>query len=100
MADLNMQSSTSTLSMDKDLPGVEKPSVGDIFGEDDSDAGDRVDGGDLEKQNQDLEKASSKLHPPAALDWDGPNDPEDPLNWPLGKKILHVVVPAMISLTA
>lgn len=24
---------------------------------------------------------------PTAQDWDGPNDPENPLNWPLSRKI-------------
>ncbi|KAH7124196.1 major facilitator superfamily domain-containing protein [Dactylonectria macrodidyma] len=29
-----------------------------------------------------------------ALDWDGPNDPENPMNWPAGKKILHTAISA------
>jgi hypothetical protein len=101
MADSQPHSSTSTLSMDQDFPAMEKPvpSAGDIYGEDESDGMERGDGGDIEKQNQDLEKRPSK-RAPRALDWDGPDDPENPHNWPLGKKIMHIVTPAIISLTA
>ena len=102
MADSQLHSSTSTLSVDEDLPEMEKPrpSAGDIYGEDESDGVERGDGGDTEKQNQDLEKGPSKHAPPAPLDWDGADDPENPHNWPLGKKIMHIVTPAIISLTA
>jgi len=102
MADSQLHSSTSTLSVDQEFPEIEKPtpSAGDIYGEDDSDGIEAEDGGDVEKQNQDLEKRPSKQHHPAALDWDGPADPENPHNWPLGKKIMHIIAPAVISLTA
>ncbi|KAI0403953.1 major facilitator superfamily domain-containing protein [Xylaria palmicola] len=26
------------------------------------------------------------------VDWDGPNDPENPLQWPRAKKILHIII--------
>ncbi|KOS22078.1 Polyamine transporter 4 [Escovopsis weberi] len=32
-----------------------------------------------------------------ALDWDGPDDPDNPMNWPKGKKILHTAIPAVYS---
>ncbi|WAO97056.1 MFS domain-containing protein [Fusarium falciforme] len=32
-----------------------------------------------------------------ALDWDGPNDPDNPMNWPTGKKILHTAIPALYT---
>ncbi|KAK0641737.1 putative polyamine transporter 4 [Cercophora newfieldiana] len=31
------------------------------------------------------------------LDWDGPNDPDDPMGWPVWKKILHSAIPAIYS---
>jgi len=100
MADSRMQSSTSTLSVDQDVPDMEKPTAGDIYGEDDSDSVENGDGGKVQQQNQDLEKGPSKHSHPAALDWDGPDDPENPHNWPVGKKIMHIIAPAVISYTA
>jgi hypothetical protein len=35
----------------------------------------------------------------AALDWSGPDDPENPLNWPSWKRYAHIIPPAMISFT-
>lgn len=29
------------------------------------------------------------------LDWDGPNDPSNPHNWPTWKKIFHSAIPAI-----
>lgn len=95
-----MQSSTSTLSVGQELPEMEKPTAGDIYGEDDSDGIDNGERGDIGNQNQDLEKGPSKHSHPPTLDWDGPDDPENPHNWPMGKKIIHIVAPAVISLTA
>ncbi|PMD15579.1 MFS multidrug transporter-like protein [Hyaloscypha hepaticicola] len=77
-----------------------RPSAGDIYGEDDSDGIERGVEADVGKGNQDLEKGPSSHTPPAQLDWDGPDDPGNPHNWLLGKKIMHIVVPAVISLTA
>jgi hypothetical protein len=34
------------------------------------------------------------------LDWNGPDDPDNPLNWPARKRYLHVVPPALISFSA
>lgn len=33
------------------------------------------------------------------LDWDSPQDPENPQNWPLGKKIYHTVCVAVYAFT-
>ncbi len=100
MPDSQIQSSTSTLSVGQDIPEMEKPAAGDIYGEDDSDGVEAGDGGEIEQQNQDLEKGPSKHAHPGVLEWDGPNDPENPHNWPIGKKIMHIIAPAVISLTA
>jgi hypothetical protein len=100
MAESQMQASTSTLFVEQDAPEIEKPTAGDIYGEDDSDGAVEGGGGDIEKKIQDLEKGPSKHASPADLDWDGPDDPENPHNWPIRKKVMHIIAPAVISLTA
>jgi hypothetical protein len=100
MAESQMQASTSTLFVEQDVLEIEKPTAGDIYGEDDSDGAVEGGGGNIEKKNQDLEKGPSKHTSPAVLDWDGPDDPENPHNWPIGKKVMHIIAPAVISLTA
>ncbi|KAH7130283.1 MFS multidrug transporter-like protein [Dendryphion nanum] len=30
-------------------------------------------------------------------DWNGPDDPDNPLNWPLGRKLYHVIVPGLFG---
>jgi hypothetical protein len=100
MAESQMQASTSTLFVEQDVPEMEKPNAGDIYGESDSDGAMEGVGGDIEKQNQELEKGPSKHASPAVLDWDGPDDPDNPHNWPMEKKIMHIIAPAVISLTA
>lgn len=45
---------------------------------------------------------SSQINTPqtrqrAALDWDGPNDKENPHNWSVGKKLFHSAVPAVYT---
>lgn len=32
------------------------------------------------------------------VDWDGPNDPDNPLNWPLSKSFGHVIIVAVLSM--
>ena len=34
-----------------------------------------------------------------AQDWEGPDDPDNPLNWPTSKKIYHTVIPALQCFT-
>ena len=34
------------------------------------------------------------------LQWNGPDDPDNPLNWPAWKKNWHVFTPALISFSA
>ncbi|USP79487.1 hypothetical protein yc1106_06761 [Curvularia clavata] len=34
------------------------------------------------------------------LDWSGPNDPDNPVNWPNWKRYFHILPPAIISFTA
>lgn len=32
------------------------------------------------------------------VDWDGPDDPENPMNWPARKRYLHAVMVSSIAL--
>lgn len=34
---------------------------------------------------------------PNIVDWDGPDDPENPLNWPARKKWTHIILLATIT---
>jgi hypothetical protein len=34
-----------------------------------------------------------------AQDWTGPNDPENPHNWPLWKRVWHTIPPALLAFT-
>lgn len=36
----------------------------------------------------------------SVLEWDGPNDPDNPINWPKWQRRWHIVPPAVISFTA
>lgn len=87
MANSPGSSSTATLSAQGNMSDPEKKS-GDI-----NPAG----------QSQiDLENGDGyeKQAPLAVLDWDGPDDPENPQNWPAWKRHFHVVPPAIISFAA
>ncbi|KAI0119299.1 MFS general substrate transporter [Daldinia grandis] len=53
--------------------------------------------GDLEQGRNAAEKLS---HDPNIVDWDGPNDPANPLNWPTWKKGLHVAYVSLFVLFA
>ena len=46
----------------------------------------------------DLEK--NKTLPPTSLDWDGEDDPDNPLSWSKWKRLYHIYPPALISFTA
>ena len=50
--------------------------------------------------SQDVEKAHPQAKSKAPLDWDGDDDPENPWNWSLRKRVFHIVPPAVISFTA
>ena len=49
-----------------------------------------LDGADMAEKVNDAEKeASASVQP---LQFDGPDDPDDPLNWSMAKKALHIYV--------
>jgi hypothetical protein len=35
---------------------------------------------------------------PNIVDWDGPDDPENPMNWPTSKKIANIGLVSLITL--
>ena len=39
-----------------------------------------------------------ELHDPNIVDWDGPDDPENPLNWSAGKKWANIAVLSALTL--
>lgn len=41
----------------------------------------------------------SNRTPVTAQDWDGEDDPDNPLNWPVLKKIYHTSIPALQCFT-
>lgn len=50
---------------------------------------------------KDIEKGSEpQALPPDPADWNGPDDPENPLNWPAWLRYSLVVPPAVISFAA
>jgi hypothetical protein len=97
MVDPQHHFSTSTLSVEKDLPDPEKSTLNGLDGANDIENGS---GDEVQRVNEDVEKRPEKPASGAVIDWDGPDDPENPHNWSTGRKILHILPPAMISLTA
>jgi hypothetical protein len=64
----------------------------------------------LGKEASDLESGffnpsidNASISPPGedrennVIDWDGPADPENPLNWPRGKRVSHVALVSIIT---
>lgn len=49
----------------------------------------------------DVEKAQvPSLAASNGTDWDGPDDPENPQNWPAWKRHMHIIPPALVSFAA
>ncbi|RPB02671.1 MFS general substrate transporter [Choiromyces venosus 120613-1] len=44
-----------------------------------------------------LERGSKEAEVVGELDWDGPNDPENPRDWPLFKRCYHTLVPSLFN---
>jgi MFS family permease len=51
---------------------------------------------DSKNEQPDLESGNADT-PKTATDWTGPDDPENPHNWPLPKKLYHLFVTAVLS---
>ena len=49
---------------------------------------------------EDIEKGHVAETPLPVTDWNGPEDPDNPQNWPLWKRHFHIVPPAIISFSA
>lgn len=44
-----------------------------------------------------VEKQTTPAIVPTLPDWDGPDDPGDPRNWPMWKKVYHTIVVGLIG---
>jgi hypothetical protein len=58
----------------------------------------------VDVQNKDLETGSTSVdleepspRDPNIVDWDGPNDPANPQNWPRKKKVITVVLVSSVT---
>ena len=59
---------------------------------------------DLEKSTSHATQHSARSGEPVqkvvtAQDWTGPDDPENPMNWGIWKKVYHVAIPALQCFT-
>ncbi|OQD60461.1 hypothetical protein PENPOL_c023G02237 [Penicillium polonicum] len=63
-----------------------------VSNETDSEIEASVDDTDLSKPTE--------LKDPNVIDWDGPDDPANPLNWPASRKNIHVAIVSIFTLTA
>ena len=53
--------------------------------------------GEENEREESLDEKGSQQDP-NIVDWDGPNDPENPLNWPTSKKVTAIGVISLITL--
>ncbi|KAH7142307.1 putative MFS multidrug transporter [Fusarium sp. MPI-SDFR-AT-0072] len=54
-----------------------------------------------ERQSDDIEtQRQFEKDDPDALDWDGPEDPDNPINWPPRKRTAHIVLIALVQLVS
>ena len=52
---------------------------------------------DVEKQSG-CEDRGSNIKDPNVVDWEGPDDAENPMNWPLAKKMTAIGIASLITL--
>jgi MFS transporter, DHA1 family, multidrug resistance protein len=50
-----------------------------------------------DERAQQLKKKESKHRDPNLIEWDGPNDPENPMNWPTSKKWRVTIAMGMMT---
>jgi hypothetical protein len=51
-----------------------------------------------QEEKLDVEKGSEKGElAPSELTWDSEDDPDNPRNWPFGKRVFHTAVPALFG---
>ena len=56
-----------------------------------------VDDADIELQQKDVEMPPLDPPPPAALDWDHPDDEKNPRNWPFMDRVFQTLPPALFN---
>ncbi|KAF3931922.1 hypothetical protein ABW20_dc0100804 [Dactylellina cionopaga] len=52
---------------------------------------------DMDVEDQKKEEPAAAPPPPGALDWDGPDDEDNPRNWPFIDRVFQTLPPAMFS---
>ena len=61
------------------------------------------DNGEIEKLSTQPTQHSRDGQPvtraPTAQDWTGPDDPENPINWPMSKRVYHTIIPGLFAFT-
>lgn len=55
-------------------------------------------GSDGVKKKPTAEETTEQNQDPNIVDWDGPDDPENPMNWPEKKKWLNVAVLSILTI--
>lgn len=55
---------------------------------------------DIESQSGELEQETSSQHDKYLVDWDGPDDQENPLNWTPKKKSANIAVLSCLTFTS
>lgn len=52
----------------------------------------------LEPTDEEVAKLPSQKFEDEVVDWNGPDDPDNPLNWSTAKSFGHVVIVAVLSM--
>ncbi|KAF7718170.1 MFS-type Multidrug transporter [Penicillium ucsense] len=91
-----------TASIDGSTPATSNREVYDVVADDRKSfhqtASDLERGVTPEEERQTIEKADEEAVDPNIVDWDGPDDPENPLNWTKKRKVVATVSIALITL--
>lgn len=54
-------------------------------------------GHDIERGQEEATNDKSEDSDPNIVDWDGPDDPENPMNWSLSKKNINVLLVSVFT---
>lgn len=76
------------------MDGSEPPSQNGV----DKKIGYRAEGDDVERGSTPADDSQSGPRDPNLVDWDGPDDPMNPLNWPFRKKFVATATISVITL--
>lgn len=99
MADSKAQTPRDSGTFDKEMPlnfDVEKGEQSDLDGATIQAHSER--GVSTHSGNQEKAVVEETEQDPNIVDWDGPDDPENPMNWPEKKKWLNVAVLSILTI--